>query len=207
MSAKLGGVPGSAYLALLALALVSACANTHRAGGAGDAYYQRGDSPAATVAYQVQLSEPEEREDRSGALLRLGLSYLTLSTAEADARAEYVFLELIATYPDSANAQSARIALTRLKRARQSETTRANDQVRIARLQLLLGAYKRQLSRTRERLADYREANSEASSERTALVKEIEGLKLKAKQQGERIEALSKQLDAIKRIDLDRQSD
>ncbi|MCB9587336.1 MAG: hypothetical protein H6718_18190 [Polyangiaceae bacterium] len=195
------------FVSVLAFALLSACAASQKSAWAGDNYYQRGDYASAVVAYQVQLSEPIEREDRSGALLRLGLSYLTLATAEADARAEYVFRQLIAAFPDSANAQSARIALTRLKRARQSEATRASDEVRIARLQLVLGAYKRQLTRTRERLAAYREANSEASSERTALVKEIEGLKLKVKAQEERIEGLSKQLDAIKRIDLDRQPD
>ncbi len=198
----------AALSALLFTSSLAGCAaSQQRAGWAGDDYYRRGDYRAAVVAYRVQLNESTPRTGRSGAMLRLGLAYLTQGTAEADARAELVLLQLIERHPDSESAQTARIALTRLHRARQAEQARSEDDVRIARLRYVLGAYKRQLGHTRERLMAYREANSEASSERTTMVKEIEGLKLKLKQQEERIEALSKQLDAIKRIDLDRQPD
>ncbi|MCA9628196.1 MAG: hypothetical protein KC766_11045 [Myxococcales bacterium] len=182
-------------------------ASNQQAHWAGDDYYRRGDYARAVVAYHVQLSEPVQRPDRSGAMLRLGLAYLTQSSAEADARAELILRQLIEQYPDSESAQSARIALTRLKRARRAEQAERDDSVRVARLEYVLGAYRRQLKRTRERLVAYREANTDASSERATMVKEIEGLKLKLKQQEAQIESLSKQLDAIKRIDLDRQPD
>lgn len=191
-----------------ALVTLAGCAaSSQQAAWAGDDYYRRGDYAGAVVAYRVQLGEPLERPDRSGAMLRLGFAYLTESTAEGDARAELVLRQLIEQYPDSESAQSARVTLTRLSRSQLSERARSDNDVRIAKLRNVLGAYKRQLARTRARLIAYREADGEATTERTTLIKEIEGLKLKVKQQEARIESLSQQLDAIKRIDLDRQPD
>lgn len=193
--------------ALLSGALLSGvmfgCAPTKPAESwAGDEYFKRRDYPGAIVAYRVQLEEPHTRTDREVALLNLSYAYQSQGDSTSLRRAEQILEQLLSLHPGTTSARIAEQSLNRLRQLTREQAVKAQLQIELARHKTLIYNYRSQAQQLSLRIQQQHQALEAANTERNTLVREMELVKSRLKQQELQVEALEKQLDALKRIDL-----
>ncbi|MGA9752926.1 MAG: tetratricopeptide repeat protein [Acidobacteriota bacterium] len=172
---------------LAALLLLASCSPALRQ---ADGYFKAGDySRAASVYEEVLSTHPGPRTD-ARALYRLGVSRAEPGSPAFDpAKARKAFETLRRTHPGSRYAREAALPLALLD-------AMENASREAAQLQAQLKAELTSCSRQGQ------EASASAQQDRTRSQEQIQQLKALLAQRDRELEALRRQMDELKRIDL-----
>jgi predicted RNase H-like nuclease (RuvC/YqgF family) len=170
--------------------------------GRGEQALVAGDYTAAVQAYERYLERNPEAKDRDYVMFRLAMSLAREgSPAHDPERAMQVLRELAAQYPESPWVIPAQMILEMKSQLQQQDAEIARTEARIAQLSGELDAANRQEAEWRAQLQQLEQATTEESKQKEAKLKK---LRASLDETMQRIRKLTAELEALKKIDLQR---